>query len=282
MDPTTVQAPAAQDAGQPAGGSASQITGPDPAATTGQAATVQPTAGQQTSASPATSATQEVTFFDPKDLPQELVPAYKQMQAAWTKKLQAVSADRQKIQAYDAFTSDPVGQMQQLARQYGYSLTRGEAAQAVQQQQGQPQAWEPKSWDEVMERAQEQAERSILAKLQPHLAQIQQVRTSTIEAQLTELDPGWREHEDRMRENLKKHPTLVDDPSMLYRLSVPEEVMTSRAYQKALKRMEEKGQGAAVTPKSTVGQTIPTQNPASSFQEAVEQAKEELARKGRM
>jgi len=52
------------------------------------------------------------------------------MQAAFTKKMQGLSGDRQKIEAYNQFMQDPIGQMQQVAKQYGYSLTRAEAAAA--------------------------------------------------------------------------------------------------------------------------------------------------------
>ena len=49
------------------------------------------------------------------------------MQAAFTKKTQAVAQDRQKIEAFDAFMADPMSQIQQLAQQYGYSLTQANA-----------------------------------------------------------------------------------------------------------------------------------------------------------
>src|SRR5574340_1187189 len=99
------------DPGQPAAA---------PAVSPGQASGQTPPDG---SASGAPQSAAEPTFFDPSAIAEELKPAYKQMQAAFTKKMQALSGERQKIEAYNQFMADPIGQMQQVAKQYGYSLT---------------------------------------------------------------------------------------------------------------------------------------------------------------
>ena len=41
----------------------------------------------------------EENFFDPKSVPQELLPAYKQMQAAFTKKTQEIAAARKEAES---------------------------------------------------------------------------------------------------------------------------------------------------------------------------------------
>src|SRR5688572_9913001 len=53
----------------------------------------------------------EDSFFDPKSIEgkPELQAAYKQMQSAWTKKMQSVSSNKHKLEAYDRFEKDPVG-----------------------------------------------------------------------------------------------------------------------------------------------------------------------------
>ena len=95
--------------GQPAA-APEGTTATAPEVSTGQAQS-QTDAGQgQASTAPATP--DEPTFFDPNSIPEELKPAYKQMQAAFTKKMQGISGDKQKIEAYNAFMSDPIGQMQ--------------------------------------------------------------------------------------------------------------------------------------------------------------------------
>lgn len=215
-----------------------------PDASTGQATgKTSPDTGQTATA----PATEEPTFFDPSTLSEELKPAYKQMQAAFTKKMQAISGDRQKIDAYDQFMRDPIGQMQQVAAQYGYNLTRKEAVQALQAQQQAAQDWAPQTWEEVMAKAEERAEQRIMQKLQPFLGNVQKVTASNIERQLSEIDPNWRTYEDDMRSNLQAHPTLVSDVAKLYRLSVPEDVLTSRAVQTALNKFQSKAEQVKIS-----------------------------------
>ena len=86
-----------------------------------------------------------------------------------------------------------------------------------------------------------------------------------------------------MMQNLKTHPTLANDPAKLYMLSVPQEVIESRATQKALQRFEQKGKAAAVSSGSTTNKkpAAPVRE-ASSFEEAVQFAREQLAEQGLM
>ena len=98
-------------------GPASQATGAAPDAT----AAGQPD-GSTAGASQATTAdggsTGEDSFFDPKDIQDkpELVAAYKQMQRAFTKKMQGIKDRAGKADAYDAFNRDPIGNMQAMAQ----------------------------------------------------------------------------------------------------------------------------------------------------------------------
>lgn len=254
-----------------------------PEVSTGQApGQPSPDTGQATSAPQA----EEPTFFDPSAIAEELKPAYKQMQAAFTKKMQGLSAHKQKIEAYDQFMRDPIGQMQQVASQYGYSLTRAQAAQAVQEQQNQAQNWEPQSWDEVMSKAEERAEQRIMAKLQPFLGNVQKQTATNIERQLSEIDPQWRSYEDDMRSMLQQHPTLVNDVSMLYRLSVPEEVLTSRAVQTALAKFQSKTEQAKVSGTTRTSRSEPAppdltkMKSGDAFRAAIDIAKKTIASGG--
>lgn len=231
---------------------------------------------------------EEPTFFDPSTVPEELKPAYKQMQSAFTKKMQGLSGSKQKIEAYDQFMADPVGQMQQVAKQYGYNLTRAEAAQAMQgQQQGQPQQnWEPQSWDEVMSVAEQRAEQRIMAKLQPFLGNVQKVTSQTIERQLSEIDPEWRKYEDDMRAKLQKHPTMVNDVDELYRMSVPQEVLNSRAVQTALAKFQSKADQAKVSGTTRTSHASPATpditklKDSDAFDMAVQIARKKIASGG--
>lgn len=254
----------ASSAPEPQGGQAQAPHGPDP----GQAQSTQATA--------------EPSFFDPNQVPPELLPAYKQMQAAFTTKTQDIARHRQKIEAYDAFMRDPVGQLQNLAAQYGLHLTRAQAAQQLQQTQAQaPQKWEPQTWDEVMPRSEAdrllaEAEERVLHRLAPYLGQVQQMQAGAIEQQLASIDPNWREYEGAMRHLLQTHPTLVNDVGMLYRMAVPPQVLEAKAIQQALKRVEGKAQHQNVTQTGSAPRSKPAPAKISSWDDAVQEAKRKL------
>ena len=238
-----------------------------------------------TDAGPSTDAE---AFFDPSDLPDELRPAYKNMQKAFTKKMQGIKDHRQKIEAYDAFMTDPVGQLQTMARQYGYQLTRAEAQQMVQDQQAaggqqpsQGQGQEPQTWEDVYRIAEERATQKVLQQISPYLSQVQDMRKNTMETFLDDNCPDWRVYEDDMMGNLRQHPSLVNNPEALYRMSVPPEVLESRATQKALKKLQTKSQSAKVGGKSSVkAGKVEIPDGPMSFAESVEWAKRKLEQDG--
>lgn len=261
-------------------------TGTEGAQTTGEE-----TGGQPTQTQPGTTDTGtregESSFFDPNQVPDELKPAYKQMQSAWTKKMQALSADKQKIEAYDAFMSDPIGQMQQVASRYGYQLTRGQAEQALKSEgqqtgQGKDNDWQPQNWNEVLQKASDMSYQRLRKELTPLLGEIQTMKKQSVEKSLDEIDPMWRQYEDKMVELLGQHKTLASDPALLYKLAVPQDVLESRATQQALKKMEAKGKASQISGSSTTTKKPATGLPDKplTFQEAVEAAKKKLAEDG--
>ena len=233
-------------------------------------------AGQAAKAAPATD-----SFFDPSALPDELKPAYKQMQAAYTKKTQELAKHRNKIETYDAFMQDPVGNLQRMASQYGMHLTRAEAKQAIQQQEQSNEEWSPKTWEDVFAKAEERATQKIMQQFAPLMQNVQKMQANSIENQLNDIDGNWRMYEDEMKTNLRTHPTLVNDVAMLYRLSVPEEVYTSRAVQAALSKFESKAKSATVGSKSEASRSVPAARKVSNFDEAVQEAKRLLQEQGR-
>jgi len=222
------------------------------------------------------------SFFDPRDIQDkpELMSAYKGMQKAYTKKMQEISGNRQKIEAYDAFMNNPVDQLQRFAQQYGYHLTPAQAKQMVNEQQ--QKDWQPQSWDEVMDKATQRAKQELMQELSPVFSEVQHMKKQSIETQLSEIDPTWHQYEDQMKAMMREHPTLAKDPAKLYRLSVPQEVLESRATQAALRKLEGRQQSAQVAGGSTT-----TRNPQGglpqkpvSFAQAVEAAKRKLAEEG--
>ncbi|MHB8123097.1 MAG: hypothetical protein ACYDG4_13185 [Desulfuromonadaceae bacterium] len=243
----------------------------------------QPGATEQTTQSSGTAAAtgEEDTFFDPKDLDPALTPAYKQMQKAFTKKMEAIKKDRSKIEAYDSFSKDPVTQLQTMASRMGYKLTRAEAAAAVAEE-GTTAAngdgeWQPKSWNEVFAKATD----VIMEKLNPVLADVQATKKMNVEKLLDDSCPDWRQYEDEMTALLTDHPTLAKDPVKLYRLALPPEVLETRATQAALKKLQGKVDASKVSGTSTTkASEVQLPDKPVSFNEAVKAARESLAAQG--
>lgn len=247
------------------------------------------TEGQSGAATPegtteeGTQQTSEETFFDPRSLEDkpELQSAYKEMQRAFTKKMEGIKSNRQKIEAYDAFYQDPLTQIQTMASQMGYKLTRAEAQQVANQQQQNQDDWEPQNWNEVLTKAEERAYERVKKDLAPVFNQVKELRESNLEKFMDDNFSDWRMHEDEMMSNLKAHPTLVNNPTALYRMSVPPEVLESRATQAALKKLQTKAEGSKTSGASTTKhKEMPMPDKPVSFQQAVEYAKKELAKKG--
>lgn len=262
--------------GQPAGTAApATTTQPGPAGGDGQ-----PSATATTTTTSGTSAASgEDTFFDPKDLDPALVPAYKNMQRVFGKKMEEIKAHRQKIDAYDAFSKDPIGQIQSMASRMGFKLTRAEAAAAADAAgtEGKPATWQPQTWDEVMEKA----TAKVMEKLSPVFNELQTMKKQNLEKILDESAPDWREHEDKMVSLLQAHPTLASDPVMLYRLALPPEVLETRATQAALKKLQAKTDSSKVGGTSTIkASTVTIPDKPMSFNEAVNVARQQLAEKG--
>lgn len=231
-------------------------------------------AGEQTTVSGTGNAADAVdTFFDPNDIPEELLPAYKNMQSAFTKKTQAYAAGKHKVEAYDAFEQNPVGTLQTLAQQYGFQLV-----QPNPEQSGGEQDFQPQTWEEVLTKAEQQAEQKVLKRLEPLIGKVQQLQQSNTESFLDNNYPDWRNYEDQMLGLMKAHPTLSSDPGLLYKMAVPDEVIKSRATKSALSKLQANTANAAVSGQSTTTKTA-AQKPDGplSFNQAVELAKSRIA-----
>lgn len=220
----------------------------------------------------------ESSFFDPNSIDPALQPAYKNMQASYTKKMQALAAQRKELEGFStlktAFERDPHSVLGNLAQQYGYTLTR--AQQQAMEEASAPD-WQPQSWDDVLKQAETRAEQRILKTLEPILGTVKTMKAQAVESQLDQIDPMWRDYEDQMTSLLAKHPTLSGDLATLYELSVPAEVRESRAYQKAAARMKKTQALGTVSGQSTKPKTVAAPPKVSSFEEAVAAARAKIA-----
>jgi len=212
------------------------------------------------------------SFFDPTSIAgkPELEAAYKQMQSSYTKRMQDMAKHRPKIEAYDRFEKDPMGVMQEVARQYGWNLVQGNA-------EDQSKEWTPQSWDDVMAKAKQE----VLKEMRPVFNEVKTLKKQNIEARLDSQYPDWRTYEDAMMAKLQAHPSLVEDPDALYRLAVPSEIWEARATKAAMQRIKGASDNAQVSGGSTTTKQT-TQEPTGpvSFDQAVEIARKRVAAQG--
>lgn len=238
----------------------------------------------------ATTPDQVERFLTLDDVPEEHRPYVegllkereKQMMAAYTKKTQALAQDRQKVDAYNLLEKDPVGTIQRIAQHLGYDIApKGQQATALQQGMTDTQEWEPQTWDEVLAKAEERATNRIIEQLRPVLEplyqNLEETKSQGIEHQLSQIDDNWRIYEDDIKQNMQFiKPELLKTPEgikKLYRMSVPEEVFSSRATQAAMKQWEAKSKAAQVEGKSKIAKTAPSVGRITSFNDAVMAAK---------
>lgn len=256
----------------------------------------QPAAGTETTTPPGTTgdvtqqqttgntgtANAEETFFDPRSIEgkPELVSAYKEMQRAFTEKTSAIASQREKIDAYDKFAQNPLDTIKALASQYGLTIQQA-AAVAASAGTTEAQQFQPNNWDDVFNRAKEITKQAVLKDLQPVFNEIRETKKTIIEKQLDESCPDWKVYEDQMKDTLSKHPSLVQDPVLLYEMSLPKNVREARAYQQALKKLEGKTRGAQVSAGSNTNKSAPNgSNGKMTFAESVQFAKAKLAEQG--
>lgn len=86
-------------------------------------------------------------------------------------------------------------------------------------------------------------------------------------------------YEDDMRINLQAI-SLVNDVAKLYRISVPDDVLNSRAVQQALKKVQDQVVASKVHGGHSTSRSEPAPKKAKTFNEAVEIAREEGKKAG--
>ena len=240
-------------------GTTAQAPSGDSANSVAQAQTTQPGLGVSS----------EETFFDPASIAgkPELEAAYKQMQSAFTKRNQEFSKNKSRLELVTKFEQDPMGTIRQVAAQYG--------VQIVPQDQKQPEDWNPQSWEDVMARAKQE----VLKEMNPVFNEVKALKKQNIEAQLDKDYPDWRSYEGDMMGLLKDHPSLVNDPGKLYRLSVPQEIIEQRATKAAMQKLQASREAAQVTGSTNAKQVSEPTGPLT-FQQAADRAIKALAAKG--
>lgn len=233
----------------------------------------------QTSAPEQGQAAATDDFFDPKNLPDdpEVQKAYAQMRKAWTQKMQEASArmtDAERYQqAVQFLQRDPQSFLSEIAKQHGFSIVKGAAEAAAQNGED----WTPQTWQEVIAKSKEAAKAELLAELQPVLQEVHKSKAASFERVLDDTDPMWRQYEKDFRANLMQFPQLSEDPKKLFKLSMPDDYVMSKATAAALAKVKGQTEAVKMSSGSTTRAAAPTQPKVNSFDEAVAAAKQMLA-----
>lgn len=208
--------------------------------------------------------TDEERFLDPSNLPKELLPAFKRMQASFTKAMQKVASQREKIALFDKLMEDPEAAVGALAEKVGLRVSKKGAISEPHETAGEPEVTDTESW----------VRKIIREELTPVVEQLRQeqaeIKAKSAIAYLNETYPDWYLYEDTMAELVRRHPSLRDDLDNLYRLA-------KAGTERAIKTKKASSKQAEVLTKSSKGReavTVPKK--AKTIDEAFEIAKKQL------
>lgn len=204
--------------------------------------------------------TEEQSFMNPNELPKELLPAFKAMQKSFTRAMQRVSSEKDKIAMYDAIMTDPQRAIGQLAAKAGVQIQ-----QPVNQQTG-----EDVSETETTKWIKKIVQDTLAPTLDGMRKEQANVKAQGAIAYLNEAHPDWYLYEDIMAELVRKHPSLKDDLDNLYVLSktgADKANLIKKSASKSTKVITQssKGRGGVVVPEK-----------AKTVHEAFEIAKKQL------
>jgi len=224
------------------------------------------------------AAVKEESFIDPSELPDEIKPHWSRMHRAYTKKLEEIKGIRDKADTVDRFYSDPKfasATVEEWARQNGYSLTKGQTQQVVNQMHqtmGAPpqlveaiksrlspaMQWMAEDLANAQWAAQETFQTPIKQQQQKELSERMKAEYDEIAGRLTETSPGWEEHESEMVE-LKK---FLESSSMKHKkfgskLEILHNLVTKNAgaISEATRRMADAGKNRVTTGNNNRGIT---------------------------
>ena len=202
----------------------------------------------------------EQTFMNPNELPKELLPSFKAMQKSFTRAMQRVAGDRDKIAMYDQLMVNPQQAIEQLAKKAGVQIQA-----PVNQQTG-----EEVSDTDTTKWIRKIVQDTLAPTIAIMKAEQANIKAQTAIAYLNENHPDWYLYEDIMSELIKKHPSMRDDLDSLYTLSktgAEKAAVVKKAASKTERVITQtsKGRGGVVTPTK-----------AKTVQEAFDIAKKQL------
>ena len=209
--------------------------------------------------------TSEESFFDPNSVPEELKPAYKQMQSAFTKKTQGIAEARKSLENFESYRplieklSDP---------RNAYLRNILEGNQPAQQEQSQPYPTDPMEYakwvqDQTVERMAADQDRREASKVDPRL-DTDKTFTNMILG-IVSNNQEYSQGKISAVEATKQAVKAVDEMIVNAKKSGKAE-LSEQASNKAKKYASPKGTGAG---------TVNTKSP-QSMQEAADMALEQI------
>src|SRR5262245_42891106 len=202
-------------------------------------------------------------LIDPRDLPPEIQPHFKRMQAAFTKRMQQFASRKGDLELVDNFRNNPEFArqlIQQEAQRLGINIAQASPqqpqpatpssaipapfVQAVAERLPQELQWMAPALAQATYASVAHLTQPMLQQNQQRLKEERESEWDTLAAQLSETTPGWEAHEDDMLAVLEflqspklKHPVYGSKLNLLLGLVTG----NAAATQQAIQRMSQAG-----------------------------------------
>lgn len=202
--------------------------------------------------------TREENFLDPDALPKELLPHFKKMQASFTRRMQAIASDKEKINLYNQIVAGGPDAVKILAQKVGLSIVDKGSDKEGSPEYGDSStiSWLRKEMKSMIEEA-----------IGPVKENTNKVKASQVERYLDENHSDWRLYDDVMADLVTKHPTLGEDVDSLYELARGAATKIERLKAASNKR------SSTVTKSSTSSRPASIPKRAETLEEAISMAK---------
>lgn len=145
-------------------------------------------------------------FADPKSIPKELRPAFKAMQAQFTRRMQTATASVKKAEAFDQIVADP--EFRTWAEQRAARLKRGTNRRTEETEDDSEEDDTDNGKPLTGKALQDAINKGIAKALSPMLKQQQDAKDAQDAANFKKTHPDWLVYKDEILELLDKHPTL--------------------------------------------------------------------------
>lgn len=149
---------------------------------------------------------EEKAFMNPNELPEELKPAFKKMQASFTRAMQKLAGERQKVELAEKILDNPDKAIELIAEATGKNIPSSSFES------------EPTD-DETVAYVKNLAMEAIKPLVNQLGSEVAQLKVQLVQTYLDNQYPDWYLYENEMADLLKAHPSLGNDLDKLYLLA---------------------------------------------------------------